>query len=103
MKTQAEMHEEARVSHSRVDPKGGERALTAGLPLLLSVPEVCEVLKIGRTSLYQVLDKELPEGLPVVRIGRSVRVHVDDLYEFSERLRRPHDARDSDREGNRGR
>ena len=58
------------------------------LPLLLSVADVCRALGgIGRTHLYDFLGKPLPMGLPVIRIGRLVRVHRDDLIAFIEARR----------------
>jgi excisionase family DNA binding protein len=51
--------------------------------LLLTTQEAADVLGIGRVKLYQYLGHELP----VVRIGRSVRVHVDDVRKFAEERR----------------
>jgi excisionase family DNA binding protein len=53
--------------------------------LLLTTREVADLLGIGRTKLYEQLDK--PNGIPVVRPGRSVRVHVDDVRQFADRQR----------------
>jgi excisionase family DNA binding protein len=50
--------------------------------LLLTIREAADVLSMGRTKLYEQLDKS--GGIPVVRIGRSVRVHVDDVRKFAE-------------------
>jgi excisionase family DNA binding protein len=54
--------------------------------LLLTTREAADMLGMGRTKLYEHLDK--PGGIPVVRLGRSVRVLVDDVRQFAERQRR---------------
>jgi excisionase family DNA binding protein len=51
--------------------------------ILLTTQEAADALGIGRVKLYSYLGK----GLPVVRIGRSVRVHVDDVRKFAEAMR----------------
>jgi excisionase family DNA binding protein len=53
--------------------------------LLIPTLDAANSLGMGLTKLYEYLDK--PEGIPVVRIGRSVRVHVDDVRAFAERQR----------------
>jgi excisionase family DNA binding protein len=44
----------------------------------LTVPEVARRLKISRTAAYQLarrwLDGHVTDGIPAVRIGRSIRV-----------------------------
>lgn len=52
-------------------------------PLLLTVPEVQAALAMGRSSIYEMM--ALGE-LPVVRIGRSVRVPARAVREYAERL-----------------
>jgi hypothetical protein len=51
---------------------------TAGLPDFLTVVEAARLLRIGRTSAYllaqQWLYSDGREGLPVVRVGRQLRV-----------------------------
>jgi excisionase family DNA binding protein len=49
--------------------------------LLLTTTEAAMVLGIGRTKLYEYL---ATRELPAVRIGRSVRIHVDDVRQFAE-------------------
>lgn len=44
--------------------------------LLLKAEEVAQVLKLGRTRTFQLMSSG---ELPVVRIGRSVRVPKDQL------------------------
>ena len=48
-------------------------------PLLLSIPQVCKSLSLGRTKVYELIDFE---GLPVVRFGRAVRVSVIALQQW---------------------
>jgi excisionase family DNA binding protein len=61
--------------------------------LLLTIREAADVLGMGRTKLYEQLDKS--GGIPVVRIGRSVRVHVDDVRKFAEIQRERARSRDA--------
>ena len=42
--------------------------------LLLRIPEVAEVLGIGRTKIYEMI---ATGELPTVRFGRAVRVSVN--------------------------
>lgn len=51
--------------------------------LLLTVEEAADALAISRTSLYVLLGKG---EIPVVHIGRSVRVPVDALSAYVARL-----------------
>jgi excisionase family DNA binding protein len=50
-------------------------------PMLLSIPEVCESLRLSRAKVYRLI---YYEGLPVVHFGRSVRVSVTALQEWIE-------------------
>jgi excisionase family DNA binding protein len=43
---------------------------------LLTIPQVCQILGLGRTKVYYLIKGE---GLPVVRFGRAVRVSADSL------------------------
>src|ERR687892_1540622 len=58
-------------------PTGGAPP-TEGLPDFLTVVEAARLLRIGRTSAYllaqQWLYSDGREGLPVVRVGRQLRV-----------------------------
>ncbi len=53
---------------------------TAELPTLLTVPEAARALRIGRATAYELahawLESGGTKGLPVVRIGGSMRVPV---------------------------
>jgi excisionase family DNA binding protein len=52
-------------------------------PLLLTVAEVCETLRIGRSTLYRLIS----EGkIPVVHVGRAVRIRTDAVMEMIEEL-----------------
>ena len=51
--------------------------------LLLRIPEVCAITGLGRSTIYQLLDK--PEGLPIVRIGRAVRIPADAVRQWVDR------------------
>ena len=51
-------------------------------PLLLSIPEVCESLRLSRAKVYRLI---YYESLPVVHFGRAVRVSVMALEEWIER------------------
>ena len=48
--------------------------------MLLKISEVCSVLRLGRSTVYQLLDK--PDGLPTVRIGRAVRIPTESVKEW---------------------
>ena len=48
-------------------------------PLLLSVPQVCKMLSLSRTTVYKLI---AVEGLPVVRFGKAVRVSPQALQEW---------------------
>jgi len=48
-------------------------------PLLLTIPQVMKTLRLGRTMIYNLIDKE---GLPVLHFGRAVRVSYASLQEW---------------------
>jgi excisionase family DNA binding protein len=48
-------------------------------PLLLTIPQVMKTLRLGRTMIYRLIDKE---GLPVLHFGRAVRVSSASLQEW---------------------
>lgn len=45
-------------------------------PLLITIEETMQVLKLGRTKIYALIRQE---GLPVHRFGRRVLVDPDEL------------------------
>jgi excisionase family DNA binding protein len=51
-------------------------------PLLLTIPQVCKVLGLGRTKVYELIQNE---GLPVVRFGKAVRVSPESLQRWLEK------------------
>ena len=50
-------------------------------PLLLTISQVAQSLKLGRTKVYELI---ATEGLPVVRFGRAVRVSSASLERWVE-------------------
>ena len=50
--------------------------------MLLKIPQVCDLTQLGRSTIYQLLDR--PGGLATVRIGRAVRVHIDEVRRWVE-------------------
>lgn len=48
-------------------------------PRLLRSRDVARILNISEPAAYKLLQQEV---LPVIRIGRSVRVHNEDLMRF---------------------
>jgi excisionase family DNA binding protein len=51
--------------------------------LLLKVPEAAAMLGVGRSTLYE---RMATGDLPVVRIGRSVRIPAHAIREYAARL-----------------
>ena len=49
--------------------------------LLLRVPEVAKALGLGRTKVYELIETG---ELPVIRLGRAVRVSVTALQKWVE-------------------
>lgn len=53
------------------------------VPLLLTIKEVQDITRLGRTKVYELMrDGELP----VVRIGRAIRVRREALEQWLEGL-----------------
>lgn len=50
--------------------------------LLLRIPEVVAAMGLGMSTIYLLLDR--PDGLPTVRIGRSVRVPAEAVRRWVE-------------------
>ncbi len=51
-------------------------------PLLLTIPQVMRLLCLGRTKVYELIERE---NLPVMRFGRAVRVPHTSLQEWLKR------------------
>ena len=49
--------------------------------LLLRIPEVAKALGLGRTKIYELIDAG---ELPVIHVGRAVRVSVTALQKWVE-------------------
>lgn len=69
---------EIRVARPSGEPEPGTPSERADEPLLLRVEEAARLLSISRARLYPLLGREIP----VVRIGRSVRVPRGELERF---------------------
>ncbi len=53
-------------------------------PLLVTIPQAAELLAVSRSTVYQLIwDDELAP----IRIGRSVRLTLDDLEGYVQRRR----------------
>ncbi len=50
-------------------------------PLFLSIPEVCESLRLSRAQVYRLISRE---GLPVEHFGRAARVPVQAFQRWLE-------------------
>lgn len=60
-----------------VDARGGTEEL-------LTPKEVCQILRIGRSALYEWLARQ---ELPHYKLGRVIRIRETDLKEFLKRRR----------------
>ena len=47
-------------------------------PLLLTVPQLMQVLQLGRNKIYDLIG----EGMPVERFGRAVRFDLEKVKEW---------------------
>ena len=54
------------------------------LPALLTIPEAAEMLRISRSTTYQLISAG---DIEVVHIGRSARVPVNAIDDYVQRLR----------------
>jgi excisionase family DNA binding protein len=53
-------------------------------PLLVTIPQAAELLAVGRSTVYQLIwDHEFGP----IRLGRSVRLTIDDLEDYDQRKR----------------
>ncbi|HEY4684817.1 MAG TPA: helix-turn-helix domain-containing protein [Dehalococcoidia bacterium] len=53
--------------------------------LLLTIPEAAQRVGLGRSKLYELIQAG---DVPVVRIGRAVRISAERLREWTEKLER---------------
>ena len=63
------------------------RRPTHSTPKVLTVTEAAHLLRIGRSTAYEAANRYLagdPDGLPVIRIGRCLRVPVKLIAELIE-------------------
>lgn len=73
-------------SGSRLDPGARQRSEVV---LLLSIEETARALGLGRSKTYELI---AAGELETVHIGRAVRVPVDAVESFVQRLRQPREA-----------
>jgi excisionase family DNA binding protein len=52
-------------------------------PLLVTTNEAAHMLGVARSTIYQLIGRG---AIPTVNIGRSLRLRVDDLETFVDRL-----------------
>jgi excisionase family DNA binding protein len=52
-------------------------------PLLLTVNEAAELIGLGRTTIYKLMDAG---DLASVHVGKSRRVPLDEVYDFIDRV-----------------
>lgn len=48
-------------------------------PLLLTIDQVSQVMHLGRSKIYELINNE---GLPVQRFGKAVRVPYESLQKW---------------------
>jgi excisionase family DNA binding protein len=51
-------------------------------PLLLTIPQVCALLCLGRSKVYDLIRQE---GLPSTKFGTALRVPAEELKEWLKR------------------
>lgn len=56
----------------------------AATPILMTIPEVAAGLRIGRSTVYELISRG---GLEVVHIGRAARIPVQAVNDLVQRLR----------------
>lgn len=52
-------------------------------PLLLTVTEAAELIGLGRTTIYKLMDNG---DLASVRVGKSRRIPLDEAHDFVDRV-----------------
>ncbi len=48
-------------------------------PLLLTIAQVATILNLGRTKVYELIDKE---NLPIHKFGRATRISPTELQQW---------------------
>jgi excisionase family DNA binding protein len=48
-------------------------------PLFLTGPDIAAILRVSKPTAYALMDVK---GFPLIRIGRSKRVHRDDFFKW---------------------
>jgi excisionase family DNA binding protein len=83
--TNSIIHQFARVSEDKFKPISDHRSMTnvrakfsdAQLPMLFTVEEVAEILRIGRSSVFVMIKRG---ELKSVKIGRNRRVPLESIH-----------------------
>ncbi len=47
--------------------------------MLLTIPETCQAIRIGRTKLYQLLNSE---EIKAVKMGKKTLIHINEIEKF---------------------
>jgi len=63
---------------SRSDKAG----FIAGYPMMLTVNEVCEILRTGRNTTYELISVG---EIPSIKVGRQIRIYSKDLLKYLEK------------------
>lgn len=66
----------------------------SGIPrFLMTIPEVAKSLKLSRGKVYSLLAGRSPNGIPVIRLGRSVRVSPTALKQWVDERQNEHNEK----------
>ena len=66
-------------------PSPGESTRqTAVQQLLLTVPEVARLLRLSEAKVYTMLEDRCPNGIPIKRFGRALRISLSELRRWLE-------------------
>lgn len=72
---------------SGVRPATGQRPANTALPLLVTIPEVAELLRTTPTAVYAMVARDQLPG--VTRLGRRVLFRSADLLDWLDQKRAP--------------
>ncbi len=73
---------------SKREEKPGPGESARQLPmqqLLLTVPEVARLLRLSEAKVYTMLEDRCPNGIPIKRFGRALRISLSELRRWLER------------------